>query len=159
LALTTANPATHAATTQRRRIVRRRHLVSPCGTLRIILAGSASPAPPSARATTRSQRFLELYCREIEQLPREKRRPRRQLCRFSPAGRVLACRLSRIPGPANLHPLLAKAESALRALWQTWRAAADTPGMADRARRISRTACRAEHRPAPGGCARRWRKP
>ncbi|MDQ5906524.1 MAG: hypothetical protein QG590_1006 [Pseudomonadota bacterium] len=127
-ALAAANPATHAATGES---CAADTLVSPCGTLRMSLTGERiASAAFRASDDPLGNAFLELYCREIEQLPREEAAAHgasyvgfRLL-----AGRVLDdC--AGIPGPANLHPLLAKAESALRALRQTWRAATDTPGM------------------------------
>lgn len=126
-ALAAAHLPTHAATGES---CAAGTLVSPCGILRITLAGERiASAVFRAGDDPVGNAFLELYCREIEQLPCEEAAAHGA----SYVGfRLLAGRAlddcPGIPGPANLHPLLAQAESALRALRQTWRAA-DTPGM------------------------------
>lgn len=127
-ALAAANRPTHAATGES---CAAGTLVSPCGTLRITLAGeSIATATFRASEDPIGNAFLELYCREIEQLPREEAAAHgasyvgfRLL-----AGRTLGdC--PGIPGPATIHPALGMAEKALRALRPAWRTATDTPGM------------------------------
>ena len=130
-ALAAANRPTHAATGES---CAAGTLVSPCGTLRITLAGeSIATATFRASEDPIGNAFLELYCREIEQLPREEAAAHgasyvgfRLL-----AGRTLGdC--PGIPGPATIHPgLTQSADERLAALRAALAEAIGSGAMAD----------------------------